>query len=84
LQAASYAAYAVVYASGGYGAVIERESFETEFSWQLKILKELSCLEIELDNDWVAKQTQNAEVLVFCTGALSPAELRQYKVYECG
>ncbi|WP_439520897.1 hypothetical protein [Hydrogenophaga sp.] len=31
LQAADYAAYALVYAAGGYGAVAERESFEREF-----------------------------------------------------
>ena len=35
LQAASYAAYATVYAEGGYGAVAQREAFEPEFTWQL-------------------------------------------------
>jgi hypothetical protein len=38
LEAASYAAYAVVYAQGGYAAVAERESFEPEFQWQLSTL----------------------------------------------
>ncbi len=33
-QAAEYAAYASVYAQGGYGAVTESESFEPEFNWQ--------------------------------------------------
>jgi hypothetical protein len=39
LQAASYAAYATVYASGGSAAVAEREAFEPEFSWQVGTLK---------------------------------------------
>jgi hypothetical protein len=39
LQAASYAAYATVYASGGYAAVADREAFEPEFAWQLAALK---------------------------------------------
>lgn len=38
LEAASYAAYAVVYGQGGYGAVAERESFEPEFEWQVNSL----------------------------------------------
>ncbi len=41
LQAASYAAYALVYAGGGYGAVTQREAFEAEFAWQLDELKSL-------------------------------------------
>ena len=43
LEAASYAAYAVVYAQGGYAAVADRESFEPEFEWQLGSLKSLAC-----------------------------------------
>jgi len=35
LQAAEYAAYATVYAQGGYGAVADRQSFEPEFQWQI-------------------------------------------------
>ena len=42
LQAASYAAYATVYAAGGYGAVAQPEAFEPEFRWQLKTLRELA------------------------------------------
>jgi hypothetical protein len=42
LQAASYAAYATVYASGGYGAIVERESFRSEFEWQSNTLKTLA------------------------------------------
>lgn len=38
LDAASYAAYAIVYAQGGYAAVAERESFEPEFAWQVRSL----------------------------------------------
>jgi hypothetical protein len=34
VQAASYAAYATVYAQGGSAAVAERQSFEAEFAWQ--------------------------------------------------
>lgn len=41
-QAAEYAAYAVVYAQGGYGAVAERESFVPEFSWQVEKLAALA------------------------------------------
>lgn len=43
LEAASYAAYAVVYAQGGYAAVAERESFEPEFAWQVHALSALSA-----------------------------------------
>lgn len=39
LQAASYAAYATVYSSGGYAAVAQREAFEPEFAWQMAALK---------------------------------------------
>ena len=42
LEAASYAAYAIVYAQGGYAAVAERESFEPEFAWQLSSLSALA------------------------------------------
>jgi hypothetical protein len=42
LQAADYAAYAVVYGQGGYGAVADRESFEPEFQWQLACLAKLA------------------------------------------
>ena len=43
LQAASYAAYATVYADGGYGAVAQRQAFEPEFSWQLNTLQGMSA-----------------------------------------
>lgn len=43
LEAASYAAYAMVYAGGGYGAVSQPEAFETEFSWQLNELRRLAA-----------------------------------------
>ena len=42
LQAAEYAAYALVYGQGGYGAVADRESFQTEFSWQANCLASLA------------------------------------------
>jgi len=42
LQAASYAAYATVYAQGGSAAVAERESFEAEFAWQCDCLAGLA------------------------------------------
>jgi hypothetical protein len=35
LQAADYAAYAMVYGQGGYGAVADRESFGPEFRWHV-------------------------------------------------
>ena len=41
IEAASYAAYAKVYADGGYGAVAEREAFEPEFAWQVNALSML-------------------------------------------
>ncbi len=44
LQAADYAAYATVYAEGGYGAVAQHEAFEPEFAWQVSALREL-CAE---------------------------------------
>ena len=40
-QAAEYAAYAVVYGQGGYGAVADLESFESEFQWQVACLSSL-------------------------------------------
>ena len=42
VQAASYAAYAKVYADGGYGAVAEQDAFEPEFSWQVGELRALA------------------------------------------
>jgi hypothetical protein len=42
LQAASYAAYATVYAEGGYGAVGERAAFEPVFDWQVDTLREVA------------------------------------------
>jgi len=41
LTAAAYAAYASVYAQGGYGAVADPESFEPEFAWQVGYLSAL-------------------------------------------
>jgi hypothetical protein len=43
LQAASYAAYATVYAGGGYAAVAQREAFESEFAWQIAALTDLTA-----------------------------------------
>lgn len=40
-QAAEYAAYAVVYGQGGYGAVADRGSFDPEFQWQVACLSSL-------------------------------------------
>jgi len=40
-QAAEYAAYAVVYGQGGYGAVADRGSFASEFQWQVACLSSL-------------------------------------------
>lgn len=42
LQAADYAAYALVYGEGGYGAVAEQESFEPERRWQVGCLASLA------------------------------------------
>lgn len=42
LEAASYAAYAAVYAQGGYAAVADRESFEPEHRWQVGTLAGLA------------------------------------------
>ncbi len=41
-EAASYTAYAVIYAQGGYAAVAERASFEPEFAWQMHTLAALA------------------------------------------
>ena len=41
-EAADYAAYATVYAQGGSAAVVERESFATEFAWQAEHLATLA------------------------------------------
>lgn len=43
LQAASYAAYAMVYGQGGYGAVADLESFAPEFQWQVACLASLAA-----------------------------------------
>ena len=42
IEAASYAAYAIVYAQGGYAAVADRGSFEPEFAWQVASLTALA------------------------------------------
>ena len=42
LEAASYAAYATVYAQGGSAAVSDHASFEPEFSWQRNTLRSLA------------------------------------------
>ncbi|MGJ7495449.1 putative immunity protein [Variovorax sp. RT4R15] len=42
VQAADYAAYAVVYSGGGYGAVCDPESFIPEKAWQLSTLEQLA------------------------------------------
>lgn len=42
LDAASYAAYATVYAQGGSAAVAERASFAPEFDWQVAALRALA------------------------------------------
>ncbi|OOG43847.1 hypothetical protein [Polaromonas sp. A23] len=43
LDAAGYAAYATVYAYGGY-AVTDPSAFESEYAWQVEKFKELACL----------------------------------------
>ena len=43
LEAAGYAAYATVYAQGGYAAVADRGSFEPEFAWQVASLNALAA-----------------------------------------
>ncbi|MEO8390908.1 MAG: hypothetical protein ABI893_14245 [Polaromonas sp.] len=45
-QAAQYAAYAIVYGQGGYGAVADIESFEPEFAWQVECLASLARLQL--------------------------------------
>ena len=45
LDAASYAAYATVYAYGGY-AINDPQSFEAEFAWQVERFRELAGLDI--------------------------------------
>jgi hypothetical protein len=42
LEAASYAAYAAVYAQGGAAAVADRDSFQPEFDWQVAQLRALA------------------------------------------
>jgi hypothetical protein len=42
LQAAEYAAYAMVYGQGGYGAVTDQESFGPELQWQVSRLSSLA------------------------------------------
>lgn len=44
VEAASYAAYASVYAYGGY-AVADRSAFEPELTWQLEELRRLAALQ---------------------------------------
>jgi hypothetical protein len=51
LEAASYAAYAVVYAQGGSAAVADRESFEPEFEWQLSALVSLANRSVPARNN---------------------------------
>ena len=46
IQAAQYAAYAVVYGQGGYGAVAAIESFEPEFAWQVESLASLAQAQV--------------------------------------
>jgi len=41
LQAADYAAYAIVYGNGGYGAVSDAASFAPERAWQLAALERI-------------------------------------------
>jgi hypothetical protein len=43
LVAAEYAAYAAVYAAGGYAAVADRDAFRPEFEWQLRRLRDLAA-----------------------------------------
>jgi hypothetical protein len=50
LQAADYAAYAAVYGQGGYGAVADRQSFESEFSWQSSCLASLAGYSLGVRN----------------------------------
>ncbi len=40
-QAAEYAAYAIVYGEGGYGATTDPESFVPEYAWQAAQLRAL-------------------------------------------
>jgi len=42
LEAAGYAAYATVYAYGGY-AINDRSAFESEFAWQVDALRRLAA-----------------------------------------
>jgi len=51
IEAANYAAYAIVYAQGGYGAVGDRASFAPEFEWQLRTLAELAARQGEAHSD---------------------------------
>lgn len=51
LQAAEYAAYAMVYGQGGYGAVTDRESFEPEFAWQVECLALLAGQAVRKERD---------------------------------
>lgn len=43
VQAAEYAAYALVYGQGGYGSVSDLESFQPEYSWQVNCLLSLAA-----------------------------------------
>jgi len=42
VQAADYAAYALVYGQGGYAAIADRGSFEPELQWQAECLAALA------------------------------------------
>ena len=42
-QAAAYAAYALVYGEGGYGAVTDPTAFEREYAWQVDCLRQLAA-----------------------------------------
>ena len=42
IEAASYCAYALVYSSGGYGAVGQVEAFAPEVTWQAQTLQRLA------------------------------------------
>ncbi|MEO8022971.1 hypothetical protein [Polaromonas sp.] len=46
LEAAGYAAYAAVYAYGGY-AVTDPSAFEGEFAWQIEKLRELAGFPVD-------------------------------------
>ena len=51
IEAASYAAYASVYADGGSAAVAQPSAFELEFSWQLGELRRLASTHVLRDTN---------------------------------